>query len=362
MWKRFQTEGGKTMTIKDIARLSGCGVATVSRVLNGRPDVSRGTRDRVLAVVEEHGFQLNRNAKQLKQQMGTDIAILVKGSQNMLFAGIAERAQAMLRSRGRDAAVYYLDEEADEVSYACRLCREQKPLGLLFMGGDLDCFKAGFGQISVPSVLLTNSARGLGFDNLSSLTTDDEAAAAQVIEHLAKWGHRRIGVLGGFSDSSQISALRLRGCRTAFARLGLPFDEGRQLVCSRFVLEDAYRAAGQLVDRAPEVTAIFAMSDVMAIGAVRALADRGKRVPRDMSVVGYDGISLADYCVPRLTTVQQDGEGMADRGVELLLERLDGRREPVYNTVPFRLVEGESVAPPAAEVNDDHRKKEEEQP
>ena len=111
------------MTIKDIARLSGCGVATVSRVLNNHPDVSRETRRRVMAVVDEQGFQPNTNAKHLKQQAGSSIAIIVKGTQNMLFADLVERIQALLREADRDASVYYLDEDADEVAYALLLCR-----------------------------------------------------------------------------------------------------------------------------------------------------------------------------------------------------------------------------------------------
>ena len=91
------------MTIKDIARLSGCGVATVSRVLNNHPDVSGETRQRVLAVVEENGFQPNNNAKRLKQQAGNSVLILVKGTQNMLFAGLVERLQALLGENDQDA-------------------------------------------------------------------------------------------------------------------------------------------------------------------------------------------------------------------------------------------------------------------
>ena len=169
------------MTIKDIARLSGCGVATVSRVLNNHPDVSGETRQRVLAVVEENGFQPNNNAKRLKQQAGNSVLILVKGTQNMLFAGLVERLQALLGENDQDASVHYLDEDGDEVGYALRLCRERKPPGILFLGGDLDRFRQGFGAITVPCVLLANTAQGLGFGNLSSLTTDDRAAAAQVI-------------------------------------------------------------------------------------------------------------------------------------------------------------------------------------
>ena len=332
------------MTIKDIARLSGCSVTTVSRVLNRHPDVSASTRRRVLAVVEQYGFSPNNNAKHLKQQAGTSIAVLVKGTQNILFADLVERIQALLRGSGRDAAVYYLDEDADEVAYAVQLCRERKPVGILFLGGDLELFQTGFGAITVPCVLLTNSARELAFDNLSSLTTDDEDAAFQVIDFLLRRGHRSIGVLGGTWACSQISYRRLQGCRRAFDRRGVPFDPERQGEPCRYSLAEAYAATQRLLARSPDLTAIFAMSDVMAIGAIRALRDLGRRVPEDISVVGYDGVSIARYCVPRLTTVRQDTERLAERGVDILLRGIERGGRPVHEVIPFQLVEGESVA------------------
>lgn len=332
------------MTIKDIARLSGCGVATVSRVLNNHPDVSGETRQRVLAVVEENGFQPNNNAKRLKQQAGNSVLILVKGTQNMLFAGLVERLQALLGENDQDASVHYLDEDGDEVGYALRLCRERKPPGILFLGGDLDRFRQGFGAITVPCVLLTNTAQGLGFGNLSSLTTDDRVAAAQVIGFLAEKGHRHIGVLGGNWACSQISYRRLLGCRERMEQLGLPFEETQCEPC-RYFMADAYEAARRLLGRCPELTAIFAMSDVMATGAIRAIRDLGRRVPEDVSVVGYDGVPISDYLVPRLATVRQDTQLLAQRGVELLLRSI--RRpdsSPVHDVVSFRLIPGESVA------------------
>jgi len=331
------------MTIKDIARLSGCGVATVSRVLNNHPDVSEETRNRVMAVVEQYDFQPNNNAKHLKQQAGTSIAVVVKGTQNMLFADLVEQVQALLRSSDRDAVVYYLDEEANEVAYALQLCRERKPLGILFLGGNLDFFRESFGQITIPCVLLTNTAAELGFTNLSSLTTDDRAAAACAVEHLLELGHRRIGLLGGNWDCSQIAYSRVLGCRDSLQRYGVPFDPGTYESC-RYSMEEGYEAVGRLLARNPDLTAIFAVSDVMAMGAIRALQDMGKRVPEDISVVGYDGIAMGKYTIPRLTTVRQDTRRLAERGVELLLDSLQRQRRPVHTVIPFQLIAGESVA------------------
>ena len=287
------------VTIKDIARLSGYGVATVSRVLNDHPDVSEETRQKVMAVVEEQGFQPNANAKHLKLQNSTGIVMLVKGSMNMLFADLVGKLQALLQDAGQDTSVYYLDEDDNEVAYACRLCRERKPMGIIFLGGDLELFRAGFAPITVPCVLLTNTAQELGFPNLSSFTTDDHLAAQQVVELLAAKGHTRIGLLGGNWSCSQISYSRLSGCRDACQRLGLPFDVDRQCEPCRYSMPEAYAATKVLLERCPDLTAIFAVSDVMAMGAIRALADLGRKVPEDISVVGYDGITTGQYFLPR---------------------------------------------------------------
>lgn len=332
------------MTIKDIAKLSGCGVTTVSRVLNNRPDVSEETRRKVMSVVDQLGFMPNNNAKHLKQHSSCSIAIIVKGTRNMLFADLLEEIQKLLPEAELEAAVHYLDEEANEVAYACMLCRERQPRGFLFLGGDLDQFKSDFSPITVPSVLLTNSAKDLGFDNLSSFTTDDELAAENVIDLLADLGHRRIGVLGGNLTCTQISYKRLMGCKKAFERRQLPFDIESQCELCRYSMPDAYAAVQRLLLRRPDLTAIFALGDVMALGAIRAFEDMGKRVPKDISVIGYDGIITGEYYIPRLTTIKQDTKQLAKQGVETLLKNFMRKGPSVHKIVPYQLVSGESVA------------------
>ncbi|MCI9268695.1 MAG: LacI family transcriptional regulator, partial [Lawsonibacter sp.] len=313
-------------------------------VLNDHPDVSDETRRRVMAVVEEQGFQPNNNAKHLKQQASSSIAIIVKGTMNMLFADLVERLQSLLRDAGQDAAVYYLDEDANEVAYALQLCRERRPMGILFLGGDRELFQAAFQGITVPCVLLTNTAGDLGFDNLSSITTDDREASRQAVRFLAGQGHRHIGMLGGNWSCFQIGHSRYLGCLQACQELDLPFDGDRQCEPCRYSLEDGYAAAKVLLDRCPGLTAIFAVSDVTALGAMRALRDLGKRVPEDISVMGYDGITIGQYSLPRLTTVRQDTQQLAERGVDALLRGITRNSPPVHELVPFQLIEGESVA------------------
>ena len=128
------------MTIKDIARESGFAIGTVSRALNNAPGVSAETRQKILEVVNRHNYEPNANAKHLKQQANDGIALIVKGTQNMLFADILEQLQSVIEESGYVATVYYIDEEANEVAQARRICAERKPYGILFLGSNLEYF------------------------------------------------------------------------------------------------------------------------------------------------------------------------------------------------------------------------------
>ena len=331
------------MTIKDIARESGYAVGTVSRVLNNRPDVSEKARKRVMEVVEKYNFRLNNNAKHLKQQVSSGIVIIVKGSQNMLFAAIVERLQRLIEERDYAFLIYYIGEQENEVEHAWQICRERHPSGILFLGSDLKFFRESFSQISVPCVLVTNSGRELGFENLSSVSTDDEAAAEAAVEHLISLGHTKIGILGGWRDKSRAAHTRYTGCVRAFEKHGIPFSREKQYVPALFAMSEGYEAMGLLLDRMPDLTAVFAMADVLAVGAIRAARDRGLRVPEDVSVVGFDGIELGSYLTPSLATIRQDRERIADRSVELLLSQIENRVSPEHELVPFQIISGESA-------------------
>jgi LacI family transcriptional regulator len=331
------------MTIKDIARKSGYAVGTVSRALNGHPSVSPEARAKILAVVQENNFTPNSNAKHLKQQANSGIAIIVKGARNMLFAGILELLQTEIRQHGYAVFVNYLGEDDNEVLHARRICRERKPLGILFLGSCLSFFEEDFRGIEIPCVLITNSAADLGFSNLASVSTDDALAAETCIRYLAEQGHRKIGILGGVLGGADPSSIRLAGCLKGFSACGIPFDQARQYQAARFSMESGYAAMEQLLISAPDTTAVFAFSDAMAIGALRALRDHGRRVPEDISLVGYDGIELSRYSIPRLATVRQEDHALARRGVSLLLAQIEDGAPAAYETVPFSLMEGETV-------------------
>lgn len=335
------------MTIKDIARESGYAVGTVSRVLNNQPDVSKKARKRIMEVVEKYHFRLNNNAKHLKQQTNSGVAIIVKGTRNMLFANMVESLQRLIKEKGYACLIYYIGEEDQEVEQALQVCRERQPLGIMFLGSNLENFRERFVEVDVPCILLTNTAKSLDFPNLSSVSVDDTYAAEKAIEHLVSLGHRKIGILGGELCGCRCSnpaKFRFDGCLNAFHRLQIPFEDKVQFEISRFAIEGGYEAMEQLLDKMPDLTAVFAMSDVTAIGAIRAMKDRGLRVPEDVSIIGFDGIEMGQYLVPKLTTIRQPAEDMANRCVEILLQCICENKSAVNERIPFTLVKGESTA------------------
>jgi len=332
------------MTIKDIAKESGYAVGTVSRVLNNQPGVSEKARLKVMEVVEKYQFRLNNNAKRLKQQYSNSgVAIIVKGTKNMLFAALVETLQGLIKKSGYACFIYYIREEEHEVEQALQICRDREPLGILFLGSNKENFKERFEFIDVPCVMVTNSAAGLAFENLSSVCIDDTGAAATAVEHLLKGGHRNIGILGGEMNFSNPARSRYEGCLEAFEQYGIPFDREKQYAWSYFTMEGGYEGMKHLLEKNPELTAVFAMSDVTALGAIRAIRDSGRRIPEDISVVGFDGIEIGQYMVPKLTTIQQPATGIANRCVEILLQCIQENQTAVREMIPFELVVGEST-------------------
>ena len=331
------------MTIKDLAAQTGYSVGTVSRVLNNQPHVSDLAREVILRAAEESGFQLNTNAKELKQQHGNSILVVVKGRTNDLFADLIEVIQTNLIQTSYPLILDYIDETDNEVRRAVQLSREKKPLGILFLGGNRDHFLEDFHQISLPCVLVTNDATDLPFPNLSSVACDDMQASRMVIRDLVKFGHRKIVVIGGNREKSDTTRLRYEGCLSAFREHGIPFDPELDYETTRFSFEDGYRAAKSQLQRNSGFTAVFAMADTMAIGAIRALQDSGKRVPEDISGVGFDGRTIGEYTIPRLSTVEQPVALLAEQSLNLLRRNIEDNTTANYENVPVSLLWKESV-------------------
>ena len=330
------------MTIRDLAEKTGYSVATISRVLNNHPNVSKQTREAVNRAVEESGFKINANAQQLKQH-ATSILVVVKGTSNELFSEMVESIQNLVSQTRYPLYVDYMDEDSNEVLRAIQLCREKKPLGILFLGGNSQNFQKDFAKIDIPCVLVSNDASGLPFTNLSSVATDDRQAARCAMDSLIALGHRQFVIVGGDREASDTARLRYQGCLDAFRNHGIAYDEELDYQGVRFSYQDGYNATQKLIASGRRFTALFAEADVMAIGAIRALHNNGLRVPRDISVMGFDGLPLGSFLVPQLSTVIQSAQLMAKRSVEILIDRIEHGGTACHESVPYALYQREST-------------------
>ena len=225
------------------------------------------------------------------------------------------------------------------------MTRQNKIKGLIFVGSLIDDRVQAIRGLEIPVVFTTVNAMAASMKNASSVAIDDRSMGRLVAEELLSRGHRKIAVFGSNPIAEDSLAMRFQGFCDAFADRGLTFDSGDYREC-RFSLEAGYNAARDYFRDHSDTTALFAMSDTVAVGAIRALKDLGKSVPEDISVVGFDGIDLCRFTIPRLTTVEQPVEEIARRSVNLLLDMMEKGAAPRHILVKAVFRNRDSVAAP----------------
>ena len=336
----------KIYTIKDIAQKAGVSVTTVSRVLNKRPDVNQATREKVERVMEECHFVGNANARGLKQTDSENVAIILRGRENPFLNSLAEAVLLYTHDHEASFLVEYVDETADEFQTAVRLHHEKRVTGCIFLGGRIDERAHVLEGIDMPMVFATISAEKANLPRAGSVFIDNRMMGRLAMQTLIDAGHTKIAIFGGARQSDDGFGQRYQGAMEALEKAGIPFD-GERYVDTRFSLRGAYDTARGFFAMKPDTTAVFAMSDTVAMGVIRALSDIGRRVPQDVSVVGYDGIEMGKYFLPRLTTVEQPINDIARECVAMLMGMLEKGEEPRHVVVPASLIERESVGPAA---------------
>lgn len=331
----------KAYTIRDIARMAGVSVTTVSRVLNHRPDVNPETRRQVEKIIQENHFVGNSNARGLKQNSEV-VAMVVRGHSNPFLSSLAEEILNCASSLPNNIVTEYIDEKDDEFLTALRMTRQNTVRGLIFVGSLIDSRVHAIRDLDIPVVFTTVNADSSALRRASSVAVDDRNMGRQIGEELLSLGHRRIAVFGSNPVAGDSLAMRYQGFCEAFAENGLVYyhEDYRE---TRFSYDAGYETARAFFSTHPDVTALFAMSDTVAVGAIRALTDLGRRVPEDVSVIGFDGIDISRYTVPRLTTVEQPVEEIARRSVDLLVDMIENEASPRHILVDAEFRKRESV-------------------
>ena len=235
------------------------------------------------------------------------------------------------------------DENDNEAVNAVRIYFEQKPIGFVFLGGSPDKYPADMEKIKVPCVLISNAAENVNISNLSSIATDNTEASFFATQHLLNNGHTNIGIIGGNIDTSFVTKSRYEGFINAITQAKINFEYEKSYVFSKYSFQGGFEAAEELIKKNPDITAIYAMSDVMAIGACRKLTDMGIKVPEQISLIGFDGIELSSFTSPRLTTILQLKDELVEQGISILLDNIERSGKTIHKLIKFEFVEGESV-------------------
>lgn len=336
-------------TIKDIAAYCHVAVSTVSRVLNDHPDVSADTRRKVLNAARILHYVPNNAARDLVLPQSDTIGLVVRGAENPFFTPIIRAVEKSCGAKGYAMALHQIPVGADEVGEGAELVQSKRLKGLILLGGRYDYTREDVIALGVPFVCCTytNHFGDLDPAAFSSVSIDDEGEGYRATTMLIEHGHAKIAILLDSKDDRSISERRYRGYCKALSEAGIAIDEG--LVCETvdFSMSAAFERATRLLAERPDVTAIFAVADTMAIAAMKAIANAGLSIPQDISVIAIDGIEMSLYTVPTLTTLVQPQAMIGEKTVEILVDVLD-------NAAPSSHVRLETTLRPGGTVGRVH--------
>ncbi|MEA4884173.1 MAG: LacI family DNA-binding transcriptional regulator [Clostridia bacterium] len=336
-------------TIRDIARVAGVSVSTVSHVLNGYSDIGEDTERRVRLIMEGLNYHPSALARRLVKKRSYSLQLLlfaVEGLRHPFFYEVTCGITAEVDKAGYELVLSARESHDRRWRDTLKRCCESNVEGLLVMGAlptprVLDDVSAS----GIPAVMIDIPFEG---PRATYVTSDNISGAQIATDHLISLGHDRIAFIDGYNLPEErgslpsISVARRIGYREALRNHGIDYDSG--LICHGDYTQDGARfAVRELLAAHPDVTAIFAISDIMAFGAMKAVRDTGRRIPDDVAVVGFDDIEAASYVRPSLSTIKQQGETMGRSAVcELLRLVANSGVAPKETVLPVELVIRES--------------------
>ena len=338
----------KTPTIRDVARVAGVSIATVSRVINGTGPVAADRAEAVRAAMAEIGFRPNAIGRQLKTSSSRTIGILVPSLFNPVFADSVQGCQEAAGAAGYATLLAATDYDPGRERSAVEALLANRVEGLVLTVADaaenetLDMLDAE----GVPYVLVYNQPDEGG---RPAVTVDNRRAMADLVRYLIGLGHQRFAMIAGSFTASDRSRLRFEGFADALSEAGLP--PGLLLEVRFDDTEMAPLLAGLFSGR-PAPTALVCTTDLLALAAIRSCRALGLAVPRDLTVTGFDGIALSALTSPSLTSLVQPSHAMGQQAVGHLLGRLGTGATPRQVILPHQIRPGESAAKPSPRLAD----------
>ncbi|MDD6614816.1 MAG: LacI family DNA-binding transcriptional regulator [Lachnospiraceae bacterium] len=336
------------ITIKEVAKLCGVGVSTVSRAINNHPDINEETKQMIMDTIKKYNYVPNNSARNLKRSDSRTIAVLVKGISNPFFSTMIQVLEKEVKNKKYSLVLQHVEENEDEIELAIQLEKEKKLKGIVFLGGFCSHKEEKLEQLTVPYVISTvNTQVQKGMERCAAISIDDEAESYRMVDYLCRCGHRKIVILTASEDDASIGKFRLAGYERALRDHGILYDESLVIRMKKeiqtYTIENGYQMTRELLDSGIDFSCIYAIADTLAIGACKAILDSGKRIPEDYSVAGFDGLEIASFYHPSVTTIRQPREKMAEETIQILFDLI--KKKPVKQKQIFeaQLVEGQST-------------------
>ena len=329
-WHTAEAAGhqdGGVVTMDDVARAAGVSKITVSNVVNGRNRVGEPTRLRVLQAIDDLGYEMNLAARYLRVGRTGAIGLLVPELERPYFSQLARRLADRVEHHGMHLAVERTGAVRERQLSSVAKERVQLYDGVVLSVTGLTTDDLRRVELGRPALLIGEREVPGTFDHV---LMDNVGGAQRATAHLLERGSRCVAVVGGAAQNevAEMVTLRTQGWRRAHEAAGLAADPDLVVELEALDMGFARQAVHRLLTERPDVDGIVAVTDVVAFGVLRALADLGRSVPGDVQVIGFDNVDEGEYSVPSLSSVEPGNDEMADAIVELLVRRI-GATEPV---------------------------------
>lgn len=327
-------------TQSDVAKLAGVSQAMVSYVLNGNANlaITDETRQRILDAIEQLGYVPDRSARSLRTRRSNTIAVIIPDITNPYHPAFARAVQDVADANGFDLIIYNTDGLLEKEEKGLQSVIQSQVDGVVgvFFHLPEESFQALVDR-NIAVVRTCGYRETAGRLPVGILYLDIARAARTAVEYLIHKGHQKIAHLQGLAGTPHTLA-RVEGYRQALFEHG--FADQERIVMGDFSQESGYQATMRLLSSADRPTAVFASNDLMAVGAINAILDRGLRVPEDVAVVGFDNIDAATMIRPQLTTIDPFKTEVGKRAAEILIERIKNKAlsEPSWEETPFELI------------------------
>ncbi|MFD1849347.1 LacI family DNA-binding transcriptional regulator [Oceanobacillus bengalensis] len=330
-----------SITIKDVAKKANVSIATVSRILNNKPGYSKKTEEIVLKVIEELGYHPNSIARGLINKRTHTIGVLLPKISSMLMNEIIRGIEDTTHQYGSSVIVCHTESNGQKTMQYLQLLHEKQVDGIIFTSETLkEEYYQFVKKMNIPMVLLSTESYTFP---VPFVKVNDKHAAYSATEYLIKNGHKTIGMISGKKEDLVAGQPRIDGFLQAMKAYELPVSDNHVVCEDGFSFEDGVSGFHNLQKQLPDMTAIFAASDEIALGIISTAYQMNIRVPEQLSVIGYDNLTIAEMSIPPLTTVGQPLYEMGEKATEMVFEMFEKKQTVESRIFPHEIVERKSV-------------------